>query len=194
MMTHIDGEKIQKQAREGGESAKEAFSELWKYFYPRLLQFASSFRNLPISERDDIVSDILIKAFQNIERYNPSYAISTWIYKIAENHCKDILRKAKKCSSVLIDDAETNIAIKLDANPSIDDEAAARDLLERCKSAINLLKDDDRKIAFLKFYESMSSAEISRILGIPPGTVRWKISLIRAFIEKHTGGGINHED
>jgi RNA polymerase sigma-70 factor (ECF subfamily) len=193
MMAQIDGETIRQNALEGGDSAKNAFSELWNYFYPRLIRFASSFRKLPLSEYDDHAADILIKAFQNIERYNSAYAISTWIYKIAENHFCDILRKTKKSSSVSIDDAETKNLINVDSNPKLDDEAATRDLLDRCKNAINLLKDNDRKIAFLKFYESMSSAEIGTILEIPPGTIRWRISLIRTFIEKHTGG-INHED
>jgi RNA polymerase sigma-70 factor (ECF subfamily) len=193
MMTQIDGEKIRQNALKGGDSAKEAFSELWHFFYPRLMRFAASFRRLPIAEYDDHVSDILIKAFQKIERYNPDYALSTWVYRIAENHFNDVLRKTKKCSSVLIDEAETKVSIKIDSNYGIDDEAADRDLLERCKNAINLLKDDDRKIAFLKFYESMSSSEIGRVLGIPPGTVRWRISLIRTFIEEKTGG-FNHEN
>jgi RNA polymerase sigma-70 factor (ECF subfamily) len=187
MMMQIDGGTIKQKALTGGDSAKEAFSELWRFFYPRLLRFASSFRRLSVSEHGDHVSDILIKAFQNIERYNPSYALSTWVYKIAENHFNDILRKTKKYSSVSIDDLETKVPIKIDSNYGIDDEAADRDLLERCKQAISTLKDDDRKIAFLKFYESMSSSEIGRILGIPPGTVRWRLSLIRSFIAEKTG-------
>ncbi|MDR2900342.1 MAG: sigma-70 family RNA polymerase sigma factor [Treponema sp.] len=193
MMAQIDGEKIRQNALKDGDSAKEAFSELWHYFYPRLMRFAVSFRGLPIAEYDDHVSDILIKGFQNIERYNPDYALSTWVYKIAENHFNDVLRKTKKSSSVLIDDLGMNDFSKIDSSSIIEDETADRDLLERCKNAINLLKDDDRKIAFLKFYESMSSAEIGRILGISPGTVRWRISLIRAFIEKHTGGMSNED-
>jgi RNA polymerase sigma-70 factor (ECF subfamily) len=188
IMIQIDKEKIRQNALKGGDSAQEAFSELWNYFYPRLLTFASSFRKLPISEYDDLVSDVLIKAFQNIERYNSSYALSTWIYKIAENHFNDVLRKTKRTSVLSIDDVETKIPIRIDSSSSIENETANRDLLERCKNAINLLKDDDRKIAFLKFQESMSSLEIGRILGIPPNTVRWRISFIRNFIKEKIGG------
>ncbi len=186
-MTKIDGEKIKLDALRGGDSAKEAFSELWNYFYPRLTRFASSFKGLPVSEYDDHVSDILIKVFQKIAGYNPSYSISTWIYTIAENHFNDVLRKTKRNASISLDDLETKNAAGFSADSAIADEAAECDLLERCKKAIAMLRDDDQKIAFLKFYESMSSSEIGKILGIPPGSVRWRISMIRSFIEKHTG-------
>ncbi len=188
MMLQIDGERIRAKALEGGDRAREAFSELWHYFYPRLLHFASSFRKLPVSEYDDQVSDILIKAFRNIERYNPAYSLSTWIYKIAENHFTDILRKVKRNSLISIDDLERAIPQRDTPDSAIADKAADRDLLERCKKAIRMLEGDDKRIAFLKFYESMSSSEIGRVLRIPPGTVRWRISLIRSFIEKTIGG------
>jgi RNA polymerase sigma-70 factor (ECF subfamily) len=184
MTTQIDGEMIKRKALEGGDSAKESFSELWQYFYPRLIRFASSFRRLPFSEHDDHVSDILIKVFQNMERYNPSYALSTWVYRIAENHFNDILRKTKRDSALSIDDLVT-----VRDSPFIS-EAADRDLVERCQNAINLLKDDDKKIAFLKFFEAMSSSEIGHILGIPPGTIRWRISLIRNYITEKVEGEV----
>ena len=188
-MTKIDGEKIKLNALQGSpDSAKKAFLKLWNYFYPRLMRFASSFRNLPAAEYDDHVSDILIKAFQKIEKYNSSFALSTWIYRIAENHFNDVLRKANRISALSIDDLEIKNPIKIASDSNIADETAEQDLLDRCKKAINLLKDDDKKIAFLRFYESMSSSEIGKILGIPPGTVRWKISLIRTFIQEKTGG------
>ncbi len=149
MMQQIDGEKIKRNALKGGDAAKEAFSELWKYFYPRLIQFASSFRKLSVSEYGDHAADILIKAFRKIEGYNPDFALTTWVYKIAENHLNDILRKTKRDSVLSIDD--------VDSHSLIEDEVTGRDLLDRCKHAISLLKVDDQKIAFLKFYESMSS-------------------------------------
>ncbi len=158
-MKQIDGENMKRNALKGGDAAKEAFSELWNYFYPRLIQFASSFRKLPVSEYGDHAADILIKAFQKIESYNPDFALTTWVYKIAENHLNDILRKTKRDSVLSIDAAETNNSIKIDARSLIQDEAADRDLLDRCKHAISLLKADDQRIAFLKFYESMSSSE-----------------------------------
>lgn len=189
-MKHIEGESIKTKALQGG--AKEAFAELWRYFYPRLQHFAASFHGLPVSEYEDLVSDIIIKAFRSMDKYNPGYSLSTWVYRIAENHFTDALRKMKRRSSLSIEDLDRKAPERVVSGDGPAEEAADRDLLERCKTAIDTMEGDDKKIAFLKFYESLSSSEIGRILGIPPGTVRWRITMIRSFIGKTLGGF--HED
>jgi RNA polymerase sigma factor (sigma-70 family) len=80
----IDGYQIKLKSKGNKEDAQEAFKELWEYYYPRLLIYISSFKKIPSSEYDDITSEILIRAFKNIEKYNGIYSLSTWVYTIAK--------------------------------------------------------------------------------------------------------------
>jgi DNA-directed RNA polymerase specialized sigma24 family protein len=54
-----------------------------------------------------------------------------------------------------------------------------RDLAERCRRAMAALPETDRRIAFLCFSEGLDSRETGRALGMPAGTVRWRLSRIR---------------
>ena len=44
---------------------------------------------------DDLVQDAFVKAFRSLKSYSPTYAFSTWLYRIATNHTIDFLRKKK---------------------------------------------------------------------------------------------------
>ena len=56
-------------------------------------------------DAEDLTMEAFGKAFRNIELYSPSYAFSTWLFKIASNNGIDFLRR-KKCKLVSIDQSE----------------------------------------------------------------------------------------
>ena len=47
------------------------------------------------SDAEDLTLEAFGKAFKNLHQYSPSYAFSTWLFKIASNNCIDYLRKKK---------------------------------------------------------------------------------------------------
>jgi DNA-directed RNA polymerase specialized sigma24 family protein len=49
------------------------------------------------------------------------------------------------------------------------------------------MDDRDREIAQLAFYGELTSAAVARVMGIPAGTVRWRISVIRRRVRKACG-------
>ena len=46
-------------------------------------------------DADDLTIEAFGKAFKNLHQYTPTYAFSTWLFKIASNNCIDFLRKQK---------------------------------------------------------------------------------------------------
>src|SRR5665648_1200937 len=47
------------------------------------------------SDAEDLTLEAFGKAFKNLHQYSPSYAFSTWLFKIATNNCIDFLRKRR---------------------------------------------------------------------------------------------------
>ncbi|MFD2875049.1 RNA polymerase sigma factor [Paenibacillus rhizoplanae] len=47
-------------------------------------------------EAEDATQETFIKALEHIEQFNYKASFSAWLYKIARNHCTDLLKKRKK--------------------------------------------------------------------------------------------------
>ncbi len=196
-MCDIDGASLRDAALVGGIAAKEAFQSLWQAFYRRLSVFAASYRGLPAAERDDAVADAIIAAFVALKTYDPRRPLSAWVYRIAANRFTDVARRVVRISNTAIgsidgtgDSGDGGPALSVIDPPASGDHAAElvdRDLAERCRSAIAALPESDRRIAMLRFYEDLTAVEIGRALGMPAGTVRWKIHGIRAALAAAVG-------
>jgi RNA polymerase sigma-70 factor (ECF subfamily) len=188
----IDGYQIKLKSQGNKEDAQEAFKELWEYYYPRLLIYISSFKKISTSEYDDIISEILIRAFKNIKKYNGIYSLSTWVYTIAKNYCIDVIRKLKYTTSIPIETLDKQKLIKYDIQKSIADDIIEKENLHNCIQAINTLTEKDKRIVFLKYIEGLNSKEIGLLEGISPNTIRWRLAVIKSYIAKKIGG--NYEN
>ncbi|HUW70443.1 MAG TPA: RNA polymerase sigma factor [bacterium] len=178
---------LREMAIAGGDSARSAFSALWAGYYRRLSVFASAYRGLAEADRHDAIADALIAAFGALPSYDPRRPLSPWVYRIAANRFSDAARRAARVSVPV--GADSPIAEAMDPPAPGDHaaESADRDLAERCRAAIADLPELDRRIAMLRFYEGINASDIGQTLGMPAGTVRWRISAIRASIRAATG-------
>lgn len=114
---------------------------------------------------EDAIQNTIIKAYEKISTLENNDLFKTWIIRILINECKDILRKNKRIISL---DEEINQSIYTDVYENID--------LTR---AINSLCEDLRIVTVLFYFEDMSTKDIGKILDIPDGTVRSRLSRSR---------------
>ncbi len=171
--------------------SEEAFSTLFgKYKNPLLFKFKIS-NNENDADAEDFLMRAFEKAYKSIDSYNPQYAFSTWIYKIATNLYIDHLRKntadvvnIESCSS---DDGEGNtiefeIADK-NKNPEETLEADERAILVR-EAVGNIKNEIVRKMVILFFFEQKSYKEIAAITSTPIGTVKGNLSRAKGELTK----------
>lgn len=134
-------------------------------------------------DAEDITMESFGKAFNSIERYDPKYAFSTWLFKIATNNCIDFIRK-KRLETTSLDEPIGNDG---DEELTIDVKAESRDPEENfirkqrhvsVRGTIEQLDDKYRMLIQLRYYDELSYEEISEQLNIPLGTV--KAQLFRA--------------
>ena len=139
-----------------------------------------------VSNRDD-AEDLTIeafgKAFKNIHQYSPSFAFSTWLFKIATNNCIDFLRK-KRAITISIDgglgpDKENERQIVLEADTLTPEETLINQQKAiLMKSVVSNLKTRYRTLIELRYFKEFSYEEIAEELTLPIGTV--KAQLFRA--------------
>ncbi|MFA5996869.1 MAG: RNA polymerase sigma factor [Candidatus Paceibacterota bacterium] len=144
------------------------FGVLVERYEAKLLRYGRKFlaRHEDIQ---DIVQDVFVSAYQNIQSFDTAQRFSPWIYRIAHNAFVNRLKKNSYNPLILID-FDTMIS-----HPVYDDPAP----LEREQKEMRVMIDKGldkispkyREVLILHFLEEMSYKEISDILQIPSGTV-----------------------
>jgi RNA polymerase sigma-70 factor (ECF subfamily) len=179
-----DDRELVARALDGDESA---YRQLLERF--RRPVFSLIYRMIGDPEQaEDLAQESFVKAFNNLDSYNPKYRFSSWLFKIANNHAIDYLRRARLPTvsihgSPHATDAEqeegTRIALEAhDESP--EQELLALELGSEIESAIARLRPDYRTAIVLRHIENRSYEEIAEIMDIPIGTVKTFIHRARA--------------
>lgn len=124
----------------------------------------------------DALQEALISIYKNYEQLNNKEYFSTWATRIVINKCYDLLRKNKKNIISFDDNYESEIQSSKYDEYDIDQYGI--------KKAIGCLNDDLKLIIILYYYDDFSIKEISKIVEIPEGTVKSRLSNARNILKK----------
>lgn len=156
-----------------------AFTEFVRLYQDRV--FALCFRMLNNrAEAEDVSQDVFVSVFKNIDGFRGESLLSTWVFRIAANHCRNRLRYLSRRNhgrnSSLDDHYETEVHEPLGQPvPRPDRMAEARQLETAIAQALASLEEDQRLIVILRDVEHLSYAEIGEILELPEGTVKSRL-------------------
>jgi RNA polymerase sigma factor (sigma-70 family) len=130
----------------------------------------------------DLTVETFAKAFEKLDKYQPDYAFSTWLFRVATNNCIDFIRK-KKLNTTSIhgmtneDGEDQQLQIKADVlNP--EETSIKKQQTEELKVLIQSLPPRYRNLITLRYFDELSYEEIAQQLDLPLGTV--KAQLFRA--------------
>jgi RNA polymerase sigma-70 factor (ECF subfamily) len=141
---------------------------------------------------EDLSQETFVKVLNAIDRYDPQYKFSSWIFKIANNAAIDQLRR-KELDTLSLDgapDATTRERLEAttlqigDAAESPLDELEARELGTAIERAIAALRPEYRSCIILRHIEGRPYEEIAEILDLPLGTVKTYIHRARAELKQ----------
>lgn len=172
------------RARQGSETAYREL--LGRYQRPVFSLVYRMVRDRELAE--DLAQEAFVKVFNHIDRYDPKYKFSSWIFKIASNLTIDFLRK-KEPETVSIDGsrhASTDDAVEAtritvesrDENP--EEQLESKQLGEEIERAIGALRPEYRTAIVLRHVEGRAYEEIAEIMDVPLGTVKTYIHRARA--------------
>lgn len=129
----------------------------------------------------DAVQEAFVAAWRQLPRLRDPASFDPWLERIVVNACRMALRHRRVVRVREIDVSETPEPQGAREAPAPDDEIASVDLVRR---ALDHLDADKRAILVLHHVEDRPVAEIARTLGIPAGTVKWRLHAARAALEK----------
>jgi len=161
------------------DGREEAYGELLKrYERPVFALIYRMVRDRSLAE--DLAQEAFIRAFNAISSYDPRYKFSSWIFKIANNHTIDYLRK-RKLDTVSIhgsphartarEEEQTSLVVEsTDEDPA--EYVEHRELGHQIEQAIGELRPEYRTAILLRHVEGYAYEEISEIMDLPLGTVK----------------------
>jgi len=136
----------------------------------------------------DLIQETFMRAFRSLSSYKKEYRFTTWLYKIAANCSIDYLRKRKIEALSLDQPLETkqgSVCLELpdlSCNPESDLESRQKGV--SIDQAIASLPKKYKEVIVYRHKDGKSYEEISRILGIPVGTVKARIFRARELLKK----------
>ena len=171
-------------ARQGREGA---FRELLaRYERPVFSLVYRMVRDRTLAE--DLAQEAFIRAFAAIASYDPRFKFSNWIFKIANNHTIDYIRK-RKLETVSIEgsphagsadeEARTSLVVQ-STGESPHEYVENLELGAQIEQAIGALRPEYRSVILLRHVEGHSYEEIAEILDLPLGTVKTYLHRARA--------------
>src|ERR1700674_4718325 len=141
----------------------EAWGELYREFAPAIFRFCR--RALPTREdAEDATMDIFTKLRDKLGQYDTTRSFSAWLYKVAANHCWDMLRRRKIRQDKETDDLE-NVRLE-HPDPSQLERLIEQRTSEEVRKALEKLGARARMALVMRYYSDMSYDEIAAQLGV----------------------------
>lgn len=150
----------------------EGFGLLVERYEQKLIRYARKFIAGP-EDAKDIVQEVFIKAYKNIQSFDTDKAFSPWIYRIAHNEFVNAIKKSGR-EPISFFDPDTLIP-HLIAKDKADDNLKNEELKKLVDGCLNQLDVKYREPLVLYFYEDLDYKAISEIMHIPVSTVGIRI-------------------
>jgi len=148
-------------------------------------------------ESEDVAQEVFITVFKTIDTFREESKFSTWLYRVAVNHCKNrikyLARRFDKQKDELDEQSSGANGTPIGAPlPSAPDRALAGAQMEKLlQEAIASLDEEQRTVVILRDVEDLSIEEICEITQLPDGTVKSRLHrarlVLRKKLAKHVG-------
>ena len=125
-------------------------------------------------EAEDVTQNAFIKAYENLGRYNASYKLFSWLYRITVNESLNALDARKRFNELPTEYASEE--------KSTDEIVEAKELGDAIDRALRGLKLEYRLVIILNHFHDRSYSEMSYILNIPEKTVKSRLFSARTML------------
>src|ERR1700745_2013240 len=141
----------------------EAWGQLYREYAPAIFRFCR--RAMPTREdAEDATMEIFMKLKNKLSQYDTTRSFSAWLYKVAANHCWDILRRRKIRQDKETDDVES---VPLEhPEPSQLEKLIEQRSSEEVRKALEKMGARARMALVMRYYSDMSYEEMAYALGV----------------------------
>ncbi|HEY2091674.1 MAG TPA: RNA polymerase sigma factor [Thermoanaerobaculia bacterium] len=185
-MKHLSDQELMRIVQGGDLSPA---SEIYDRYSGRIYNFALRFlKNSEAAE--DATQEVFVKMIRHANQFQGDAKLSTWLFSITANWCRDFLRKADNKSK---ESDDVLVTLPAPADQSPDRNLEQRENEVRIQRALKALTPEQREAILLSRYQGLSYAEIAQISGCSEGAVKTRVframeTLKKALVGESRGG------
>jgi RNA polymerase sigma-70 factor (ECF subfamily) len=128
-------------------------------------------------EAEDTTQEVFLAAFRNIRRFRKDARFSTWLYRIAVNHCLSRLRRRPQGVHVSLDAERSGerVMSQLPLRESHEQQILSEERQGRVRAALQFLQPEHKAVLELKFFQDLTFEEIAAIVEAPVSTIKSRL-------------------
>lgn len=149
------------------------FGEIVERYEAKLRRYIARLGVIDPDDRDDVLQNVFIKVYKNLNNFDQSLSFSAWIYRIAHNEAISWYRRLKaRPEGYLAGEADMITTLLRDDGTEMPDERFDREVDSKILlRELERLDDKYLEVLILRYFEHLEYEEISDVLKIPVGTV-----------------------
>ena len=171
-------------ARRGHAGDRKALEELFGRYEKGLYSFVNRFVG-GAADPADVYQEVVLRAIENLGRFNPKLSFGTWLFTLAANYCKNVLRSKEQRGKFHMpsirrrsDDSEVDVMESApDGAPGPDRRTEDAEFVDALEHELKNLPRLKREVFVLREYNDFSFKEIAAVLKIPEATARSRMFL-----------------
>ena len=179
------------------EREEQAFSDVFRLYGDKV--FSLIYRMIGSrQEAEDVTQEVFISVFKTVDGFRGESKFSTWLLRIAANHCKNRIKYLARRPTEGVDIEDTGQQpVPASSGPALQSHIDGPDVLMEAaemdrimQRAIAELPEEHRLLVVLRDVEELSYEEIAEITALPEGTIKSRLHRARMAIkeelDKHT--------
>ena len=169
---------------------RERFAELVGRYEGRLVNYL--YRLLrSLDDAHDLAQEVFLKVYQALDRFDPRYRFSTWIFRVAQNAAIDQIRRQRlKLVSMRRESEEDGEGRDWEfpsPRPTPYGDLRNRERGAAIQEAVDALPWEYRELILLRHFGELSYEEIATLKRLPLGTVKNKLFRARQLLKERLG-------
>lgn len=138
------------------------------------------------TEAEDAAQETFLRAYMNLQRYDPARSFKTWLLSIASNHCIDRLRRRRLTWLSLDGPLPSNIMLSSD-EPQPEEATIKDQRSQAIQTLLNELSTEYRAAVILRYWYDYSYTEIADILDTTESAIKSRLFRARQTLADKMG-------
>jgi len=161
----------------GDPAARDAFV---RTYWPRIFALGLQLSGSRV-EAEDLAQDVMLSALSALSSFEGRSELFTWLYRIAlRRYARTRRRRIRMPEAASADDTRLELALVVDAGPDPRRRLELREQYRLLLLALDGLPSKLRTAVILVAVHGLSLEEAGHVLGIPSGTVGWRVHEARS--------------
>ncbi len=119
-------------------------------------------------DADDVLQNVFIKIWKNLDKFKENSKLYTWLYRIATNESLTFINKRKRRASTALETDDYDLGALLRSDPYFDGD----EIQIKLEEAIETLPEKQKLVFKMRYYDALKYDDMSEILGTSVGALK----------------------